>query len=50
MNRRARRAAFLSAAACSLALLLGSSPRAHAEGFYGGIEGGATFSMMTTRE
>jgi opacity protein-like surface antigen len=43
MNRRARRASFVSAAACSLALLLGSGSAAHAEGFYAGIQGGATF-------
>lgn len=34
---------YLSAAGCSLALLLGLSPPSHASGFYAGIEGGATF-------
>jgi OmpA-OmpF porin, OOP family len=34
---------YLSAAACSLSLLLCSSPPIHAEGFYAGAEGGATF-------
>jgi opacity protein-like surface antigen len=38
-----RRTYFLTAAACSLALAIGYCSRAQAEGFYAGVQGGATF-------
>ena len=38
-----QKSCLLGVAACSLAIMLSASPRAHAEGFYAGIEGGATF-------
>ncbi|HTT76247.1 MAG TPA: outer membrane beta-barrel protein [Candidatus Binataceae bacterium] len=38
-----QRTCLLSAAACSIVLLLGGISPAHAEGFYAGVQGGATF-------